>query len=84
MTVDVAEFPEIKEIQIIGNKAVTTDDILKVVQFKSGDVFNLKVVKPSAEAIEKLYTNWGYFGKVARFEPSTESPGTLTIEIVEG
>lgn len=84
VTVDVSEFPEIKEIQVIGNKAVPTDDILKVVELKPGDVFNLKAQKPSADAIQKLYSNRGYFGIVTRLEPSTESPGTVTIEIIEG
>ena len=84
ITVDVSEFPEIREIRITGNKAVSTDDILKVLPLKTGQLFNLKDAKPSADAIEKLYTNRGLFGRVLRFIPNPDSPGTIDIGIVEG
>ena len=84
VTVDVAEYPEIREIRIVGNTAVPTDDILKVLEVKPGELFNLKSAKPSAEAIQRLYAARGFFARIARFEPSRESPGTIEIEIVEG
>ena len=59
LTVDVAEYPEIREIQVTGNSAVPTEDILRVVQYRAGEVFNLKAARPTQEAIEKLYRSAG-------------------------
>ena len=84
VTVLVAEFPEIKEIRVTGNRSISTDDILKVLEIKPGELFNLKAARPSAAAIEKLYSDRGLFARVGRLFTSTTSVGTLEVEIIEG
>lgn len=83
VTITVKEFPVIKEIRITGNKAVPTAEILKVVTNKPGEVFNLNLAKPIANAIRDLYIKKGFFGQVEEFGPANDSPGTLSIKIIE-
>lgn len=83
VTVDVAEWPKIKEIRVVGNKAVKTEDILKAITLKAGDVYNLNALKPSSDAIEKLYQSQGYFAQVDEFAPLRDSPQTINLSIVE-
>ncbi len=83
ITVSVVEFPVIKEIRIVGNKAVPTADILKLVTNKPGEVFNLNLAKPITSAIADLYTKRSFFARVDDYGPMKDSPGTLNISIVE-
>jgi outer membrane protein insertion porin family len=83
VVVNVSEFPLIKEIRVIGNKAVTTEEILKVVTLKPGDIYSLKERNPSVAAIEVLYVKKGFFARVGDFSPLQESPNTLNISITE-
>lgn len=83
VTVDVAEYPEIKEIRVTGNLGVSDEDILKVLTLKPGDIYNLNQVRPSSDAVEALYTKKGFFARVNALEPVSESPGTVNLEVVE-
>ncbi|MFZ4507908.1 MAG: BamA/OMP85 family outer membrane protein [Fimbriimonas sp.] len=83
IVVDVKEWPRIKEIRVVGNSAITTDAILKAIKLVPGDVYNLNALKPSSDAIEKLYSSQGYFAQVEEFAPLQESPGTINISIIE-
>jgi outer membrane protein insertion porin family len=79
----VAEFPEIKEVRVTGNKVVSTDDILKAITVKTGEIYNLKAADPSRKAIVALYVRKGFFADVLDFAPLPESPNTLNVAIVE-
>lgn len=81
--VDLVEFPKIKEIRIVGNTVVPTQDILKVLGIEAGQVFNLRSTNPAAAAIRKLYTDRGFFVNIEDFGPSTDSPETLNVVLVE-
>lgn len=81
--IDVKEWPEIKEIRVAGNTVVSTKAILEQLTFKPGQVYNLKMVKPSTDAINNLYAKEGHFARVDEFGPLKESPNTLNIHIVE-
>ena len=83
VTVTVIEFPVIKEIRVVGNKVVSTEDILKVVTNKPGEVYNLNLSKPIAAAIGDLYSKKGFFARVEDYGPLANSPETLSISIVE-
>lgn len=86
VTVDLREQPEIKEIRVVGNNAVSKEEILKVIEpfFKVGDVYNENSRNPAGRAIGDLYQKKGYglYG-VEDFGPLTESPNTLNIAVVE-
>lgn len=83
ITVDLAEWPEIKEIRVAGNAAISTEKILAAITLKPGEVFNLNASDPSRRAIRDLYQAKGYFAEVAEFGPMPESPNTLNVVIVE-
>lgn len=83
VTVNVLEWPVVKEIRIVGNTVITTDAIRKVLDVQVGKVFNLRDQTTSARKIEDLYTKKGYFALVEEFGPMRESPNTINIVIRE-
>ncbi len=83
VNVDVVEYPVIKEIRVTGNTVVKTEEILKAITLKAGDVYNLRQSEPSARAIEGLYNKKGFYGRVTDLNPLPQSPNTLNIVIVE-
>lgn len=83
VTVEVVEWPVIKEFRIVGNKAVKTEEILKEVELQVGQLFNANRQVASARRIEDLYVRKGYFAQVTEFAPLRESPGTVSIVITE-
>lgn len=86
ITVDLRENPEIKEIRVVGNQAVKTEEILAVLQpfFKVGDVYNENSRRPADRAIHELYNKKGLaLYAVEDFGPLAESPSTLNVGLLE-
>ena len=91
VTIDVQEYDVVKEIAIVGNSAIKTEELLKLVSFrppanaKEEDLkpFNNSDLKPTADAIAKLYAQRGYFGQVEGVGPDQYSPTTVVIKIKE-
>lgn len=81
--VQVQEWPVVKEIRVVGNKGIATEDILKELDIEVGKVFNIRSRAPSAQKIEALYTKRGYFARVEDIAPLVDSPGTISISIIE-
>ncbi len=81
--VTVAEFPVIKEIRVVGNSVIKTEQILEALTLKAGQVFNLKSVQPSSNAIRKLYSDRGLFVQFDEFGLMQEAPNTLNIVLLE-
>ncbi|HMS56507.1 MAG TPA: BamA/TamA family outer membrane protein [Fimbriimonadaceae bacterium] len=81
--VEVSEYPVVKEIRIVGNTVMKTEELLKVITVQVGQPFNLTEQRPSAEAIFKAYSAKGYFGLVEQLEPLEDSPGTVSIVVRE-
>lgn len=87
---DVAEFKPVKEIRIVGNRAISNEDILKLVTFApvAGTPedelrpYNNREFVPLGIAIRKLYESKGLFGAVATVNSSPDT-GTVTIVIQE-
>jgi outer membrane protein insertion porin family len=93
VVIDVQEYEVVKEVAIVGNtnKEITTEMIKKAVTFnpapgtKDSDLkpFNNSEMKPTGDAIAKLYTEKGYFGRVEGVGPDPYSPTTVIIKIRE-
>lgn len=89
VVVQVAEFPKIKEIRVVGNSVVPTEDIVKVLEtapafpIAPGNIYNLKSAKPASDAIEKLYSDKGFFCRVSEFGPMQDSPETINVALIE-
>jgi len=83
VTVDLQEWPVIKEFQVTGNTIFKTDEILKNLTMKVGDVYNLNARKTSSNAIELLYAKRTTLATIDEFAPLPESPGTVAIHVLE-
>ncbi len=82
VTVEVVENPIIKEIRIVGNSAIKTAEIEKVLTLKVGQIFDSKQASISSDAIAKLYQKQGLFA-LAQITTLPESPQTLDVEVIE-
>lgn len=83
VNVDLHEYPVIKEVQITGNHAIKTADILKALNLPVGQIFNARTARASAQIVEQLYVKRGFFCAVTDFGPLRDSPNTLGISILE-
>jgi len=84
VTVDLQEWPVIKEFRVTGNTVVSRDEILKAITMKVGDVFNLNARHSSVDAIAAAYDKKHYaLAGIDDFAPLPDSPGTIDIVIVE-
>lgn len=82
VVIDVSENPVVKEISIIGNTALKTDDLMKVITQPVGQVLNLNNRKTTADAIRELYATKGYFADVD-FPTMADAPETLVVMVIE-
>lgn len=82
VVVDVEENPVIKEISVIGNTVVSTEDILKVVSQQTDQVLNLNSRKQTSDAVRELYSKRGYFADVD-FPVQEDAPNTLVVMVIE-
>lgn len=80
--VDIEENPVVKEISIMGNSVIKTEDILKLVTQQKDSLLNFNARRPTAEAIRNLYDQRGYFAEVD-FPTMPDQPETMTILVIE-
>ena len=91
VTIDVQEYEVVREVAIVGNSAIKTEELLKLVTFrppanaKEEDLkpFNNSDLKPTADAIQKLYAEKKLFGQVEGVGPDQYHPSTVVIKIKE-
>lgn len=85
LTVQVTEYPVVKEIRIEGNTIFSDEQILPLIleEQEIGQIWNNNKALPITNAIRKLYTDRGYIINFEQFGPLAESPGTLNVKILE-
>jgi outer membrane protein insertion porin family len=85
VTFIVQEWPVIQHIEITGNMVVPTEALRAVLQTKEGSVLNTPLLYKDIDAIEKLYADRGYVGRVVGDAVGLdfEKTGVLKIPIVE-
>lgn len=83
--VTLSEYPEIKEIRVVGNTVIKSADIVQAIKpfMKAGDVFNLNSLRPASEAIRALYTRKGYVSNIVEFAPLRDSRNTVNLVLEE-
>jgi outer membrane protein insertion porin family len=81
----VQEWPVIQRIEITGNTVVPTAALRAVMQTKEGNVLNTPLLEKDIAAMEKLYEDKGFVGRVAGDAVGVdfEKTGVLKIPIVE-
>ncbi|MCH9023155.1 MAG: BamA/TamA family outer membrane protein, partial [Planctomycetes bacterium] len=81
----VTESPQITEIDFVGNKHVTADELNKEIDFKVGEFLDAYLIKNSAQAIAELYRKKGYYSvRVEVDETLMETTRKIRYVIVEG
>ena len=80
---DVVEFPQIKEIRIVGNKSISSERLTSLLRSKSGQVYNEQTLNLDINAIQKEYTDQGYVAFVSEEGGIDAQTGVLTLPILE-
>ncbi|MBS1713628.1 MAG: BamA/TamA family outer membrane protein [Armatimonadetes bacterium] len=84
--VEVAEYPVVREVRVVGNSVLKTEDVTKIATTAqaTGQVWNNRNAKAISDAVAKAYEDKGYMGvQFDKLGPDDSSPGTLLISIVE-
>jgi len=85
LKIEVSEFPVIKEVRVTGNLAVKAADIEKAVRDvqQMGKIWSARNASPIKDAVKSLYEKEGIFVEFEMVGPQLESPGTLTVAVLE-
>ncbi|PMP68739.1 MAG: outer membrane protein assembly factor BamA [Thermodesulfobacterium geofontis] len=86
VTFEVKENPSVKEIVFKGNKKIKTEDLLKIVEIKEGQIVTPKELDKALEAIKMYYEQSGYLGTQVSVETEKAPPAQikLVFNIKEG
>ena len=80
LTFIVQEKPLITEIQMKGNKAVSTDDILAVMTIKARQTLNPEKIKSDLQKVRELYDSKGFYN--AEISDAVEKEGEKDARVV--
>ncbi|MBX3111237.1 MAG: BamA/TamA family outer membrane protein [Fimbriimonadaceae bacterium] len=85
LKVEVSEYPVIKEVRVTGNLAVKAADIEAAVRGvqQMGKIWSSRNASPIKDAVKALYEKEGIFVEFEMVGPQLESPGTLTVAVLE-
>ena len=83
ITYHVLENPVLKGVTITGNTVYKTEDLLKNITVKNGDILNSRMLQENIQGIKETYRKDGYIlAKVTDMNIDTD--GHLTLKINEG
>lgn len=85
VVVSVVENPVIKEVRVVGNTVVSTEEItaLAVAAQPLGEIYRNTIGRGLAEQITDLYSTRGYSIQIEQIGPDRDSEGTLVVRILE-
>jgi len=84
LTFTVKEYPVIVSIEVQGNKAIDTEEILKSISMKKFDILNTKTLKTSIDRIISLYREKGYYNVTVDSDTKAVEGGIgLTFTVAE-
>lgn len=86
VTFEVKENPSVKEIVFKENKKIKTEDLLKIVEIKEGQIVTPRELDKALENIKMYYEQLGYLGTQVSVETEKVSPAQikLVFNIKEG
>jgi len=79
----VIENPVITDIQFEGNRELTREQLLSVIQTKPGEIYSAPLILQDAQTIEKSYRSQGYILAIV-VDQRMSAEGILTLTIAEG
>ncbi|HPZ09733.1 MAG TPA: BamA/TamA family outer membrane protein [Candidatus Eremiobacteraeota bacterium] len=82
----VLENPRVKSIEFKGNEMISSQELLNLIQTKTGEIFNSNTFEKDLKAINEYYTqDLGMTGIPTHItDLSTPEPGVFVLTIVEG
>jgi len=85
VVVAVIENPVIKEVRVVGNTVVSTEEItaLAVAAQPLGEIYRNSIGRGLAEQITDLYSTRGYSIQIEQIGPDRDSDGTLVVRVLE-
>jgi len=85
LTVQIQEYPIIKEIRIEGNTIFSDEELMPLIlaQQELGQIWNNNKAQTITNEIRQKYTDKGYLINFEQFGPLEESEGTLNVKILE-
>ncbi|WP_168194285.1 outer membrane protein assembly factor BamA [Thermodesulfobacterium sp. TA1] len=80
------ENPSLKEMVFKGNKQIKTEDLLKIIDFKEGQVLTSKDLDKVIETVKAYYEQLGYSGTEVNLnlEKVSQAQVKLIVEVKEG
>jgi len=80
LVIRVLEKPSIREVTIVGNKKVTTEDIKEVMNIKAFSILDESKLRATSQRIEELYLEKGFFLAEVDTKLSTVANNEVKIE----
>lgn len=85
LTYVVTEFPLLVDVQVVGNKELSDEALLAVIQLRAGDPRDDYLIKRAANNIVRIYKSEGYFLAEATIDEKTLSEqNVLVFQVREG
>lgn len=85
VTVEVVENPVVREIRIVGNSVLTTEELTAIIVANQplGEILNNRNARPTSTAIEEAYTKKGYFVQIQQMMPDPSNESVLLVSLIE-
>lgn len=83
LVIQVQEWQVVEKIEVSGNKAIKTEDILKVLAIEVGKVFNTRTLIENVKQVRELYTRKGFYGDIQSIDFESDTSTTLKVVVVE-
>lgn len=85
VTVEVVENPIVREVRVIGNSVLSTEEITAIVVAHQpmNQILNNRNARPVRTAIEDAYNKKGFFVQIQQMEPDPSNPSVLLINLLE-
>ncbi len=83
LVIQVQEWPIVEKVQVSGNKAIPTADILRLLDIEIGKIFNTRTLLENVRHVRELYARRGFFGDIQDIDFVDENSTTLNVTVVE-
>lgn len=83
LVIQVQEWPVVEKIEVNGNQAIKTEELLRVLAIEVGKVFNTRTLIENVKQVRGLYTRKGFYGDIQSIDFESETSTTLKVVVVE-
>lgn len=83
LVIQVQEWPVVEKIEVHGNQAIKSEELLRVLAIETGKVFNTRTLIENVKQVRQLYTRKGFYGDIQSIDFESETSTTLKVVVVE-